>query len=134
VVSGGLAELAAGRSARLALSATMIAESPPRQPGRPPEPPAGVKGGWFAYAGSQDPGGDRLVITEVPYGVTLDEVVHGLAERVRASEVDLRRSAAAPTGPPSDGMRRAPVADIWDESSAEGGVRIVCLLRPDAAG
>jgi hypothetical protein len=78
-VSGNLIDLAAGRPARLTVSATVVIE--------------------------HCEGGDRVVVTEVPYGVTIDDAVHELIR-----------------------PRRGPIVDVCDHSS-DRGVRVICPLQ-----
>jgi hypothetical protein len=70
-----------------------------------------------------------LVITEVPYGVPIDDVVLQLQNRVTAAarrryadylpdDADLDYGLFGP----------APISDIRDESSGRDGTRIVCTL------
>jgi len=78
-----------------------------------------------------EPGG--LVITEVPYGVPIDDVVLQLPNRVATAgrrryadylpdDTDLDYGLFGP----------APISDIRDESSGRDGTRIVCIVAPGA--
>lgn len=101
-VEGNIAGLLAGRRARLTLGCTVIAE----------------------------PG--QLVITEVPLGVPVDDLVHHLfhASQVgSASHVGSQRRYLDYA--PVDGAP-VPVLQVRDESSGRHGVRVVCAVAPGA--
>ena len=137
-VTGDLDGLAAGRPVRLVVTATAEVVRSGRQPEHPRGAPAdvpGLPGGWAVAAGRRvDPGGDRVVVTEVPYGITVDEVAEELtsrAHRERSGDPEPRRrhlAGATPRPPRAPG----PVVDVVDRTDARHGVRVVCRVRPDA--
>lgn len=101
-VNGQVEALLAGKPARLQLSCTIEDEISRR--------------GWR-----------QLVITEVPLGVPTDRVVHQLQSRSATRRP--RTTFDGTTLPPAE---IPPIADVHDETSGREGIRIVCVLRPDA--
>jgi hypothetical protein len=97
-VDGGIATLLAGRRARIVLGSSIT-----REPG-------------------------RLVITEIPMGVTTDLLVEQLSSQVRGQSspryADYLPDAVDHLVAPS-----LPVVSVADQSSAPTAVRVVCLLR-----
>ena len=103
-VDGDIEALLAGRRARLTLGCTVVGE----------------------------PG--RLVVTEVPLGVTIDLVVEHLADRVAVQRGPrhvhyLDGVDRAEDGP---GGATVPILDVRDESSGRVGSRVVCVLASGA--
>jgi hypothetical protein len=98
LASGGIATLLAGRRARIVLGSSIT-----REPG-------------------------RLVITEIPMGVTTDLLVEQLSSQVRGQSspryADYLPDAVDHLVAPS-----LPVVSVADQSSAPSAVRVVCLLR-----
>ena len=103
-VDGDVEALLAGRRARLTLGCTVVVE----------------------------PG--RLVLTEVPLGVTTDLVAEHLANRVAAQRgpwhADYLGGVDSAEGGP--GGATGPVVQVRDETSGQFGIRVVCLLAPGA--
>ena len=101
-VEGDIEALLAGRRARLRLGCTVVVE----------------------------PG--RLVLTEIPLGVTIDLLVEHLANRIAVQRAPRHTSSLAGCdgvdGIP--GGATAPVLDVCDESLF--GIRVVCVLRAGA--
>ena len=102
-VDGDIEALLAGRRARLTLGCTVVAE----------------------------PG--RLVLTEVPLGVTTDLVAQHLANRVAAKRGPRYASYldGLDSGDGIPGGAEVPILDVRDESSLFG-TRLVCGLRAGA--
>jgi hypothetical protein len=98
-VDGAISTLLAGRRARVVLGSTIA-----REPG-------------------------RLVLTEIPMGVTIDLLVQQLSSQVhdQSSPVyaDYLPEAEDPLVGPS-----VPVVSVADQSGAPTSVRVVCMLRP----
>lgn len=63
---------------------------------------------------------EALVITGLPLGVSLDQLVRCLHSKVRTARHE--PAAVAPV----------PVVDVWDETDMRVGTRVVCRLAPDA--
>ena len=103
IVDGNIEDLLAGRPTTLTLGSTI----------------------------AHEPGG--LVITEVPFGVNVDDVALQLVNRATAAG---RRQHAdyLPAGTePSHGLTGpAPIRQVRDESSGRRGIRVVCDLAGDA--
>lgn len=78
---------------------------------------------------AQEPG--ALVITEVPLGVNIDDVVLQLVNRATATGRP-RYADYLPVGTEHGLMERAPIGDVRDESSGRTGIRVVCRLTRDA--
>ncbi|WP_295694495.1 hypothetical protein [Lapillicoccus sp.] len=150
-VAGDLEGLAAGRPTRLVLGSVLVPEQAVRY--TPGMPPPGVEGGWWIGDATplpvSDPtasGGiptdvegpasvDQLVVTEVPYGVDVDEVTRLLDERIRqehggvdGNQLHYDLGAMLP-GPP---IPLGPLDRVQDETTGRDGLRIVCVLRESA--
>lgn len=103
-VDGDIEALLAGHRARLTLGCTVVAE----------------------------PG--RLVLTELPLGVTANLVAEHLANRVAVQRGPRHASYLGDVDRAEDGRGGAtvPVLDVRDESSGRFGSRVVCVLRAGA--
>jgi hypothetical protein len=101
IVAGGVSALLAGRRARLVLGSTIV-----REPG-------------------------QLVITEIPMGVTVDELREQLSSQVRGQS-SIRFADYLPDAVNDRVDPPFPVVDVRDESSGPTGIRVVCALRPRA--
>ncbi|GAA1855907.1 hypothetical protein ACFFOM_18045 [Microlunatus capsulatus] len=132
-VSGDLNGLAAGRLVQVTLSSTVHTERMQQKPMRPPPAPSSTEGGWHLSTGPHpDPGGDRVIITETPYGVAINDLVNELAGRTQPHDGESSMPRRYLSGEPHLALRpAAPVIDVRDESD-RSGVRVLALLRPDA--
>ena len=101
-VEGEVEALLAGRAARLTLGCTIVHE----------------------------PG--QLVITEVPFGVAVDEVAQQLETRVAASGGRRYADYLPSDMDLADGLEASPVRDVRNETSGRTSIRIVCTLSPGA--
>ena len=99
-VRGDVEALLAGRPARLELGCTVVWEP------------------------------DRLVLTEIPLGVTIDALAEHLASRVAVTR-GRQRADHVPDDPDAEAAI-PPVLDVRDESSGQSGIRVVCTLAPGA--
>lgn len=131
-VSGNLTDLAAGRPAHVTVSATAIIERREPAPVKSPEAPPGAKGAWVIWTTPRHKlGGDRVVVTEIPYGVSIDDAVNDLLYRSRAPlgdppVPDDRPNAGPPGRPP-----RGPIEEVCDHSS-DRGTSVICLIQDGA--
>ena len=145
-IQGNLRGLLAGRKVRLQLGCTIVAREPDPDAADRPEPapfspPDGVTGGWIV-ATPADRANARwngrvasLVVTEVPVGIRIDDVVHSIHAQERSLRAadrpryaDYLPDPQPPPPPPAD--HGFGVLDVRDESTARDGVRIICLLTP----
>ena len=104
-VSGKTADLLAGEPVRLALGCTILT------------------------------GSDQLIITEVPLGVAVADVVRAVGDRVTALDFRRDRDRYADDLPPGqypEPELPTPVVDIRDSTNLRVGVRIELVLRPGA--